>query len=914
MANTLVIRAGQPRPVLFAVALAVPAMAAISYSLNTGKPAGDLLLPLGLVGLIALAGYVWMRIRIPTADQTLYCVAVVLMGIGLVVGARLDPARFNKQLIWTSVAISAIVATAVLVRRPERLAAYQYISGAFALVLVLLPALLHRVLPESEGIRADEVNGARLWIQIGPLSLQPAEFAKILLAIFLAGYLIEKGEALARWPYRILGMPAPPLRHAAPIILLWLASLGLLAAQKDLGCALLVFCLFLAMLYSATGRVGYPVVGLAFFVGSLWLLMRAGAFSHVQTRVHAWLNPWDDPHRSGYQILRSLFAIAQGDVLGAGLGRGYPTSIPEVSTDFVFSAIAEELGLLGACAVILCFAILVVRGFVAAGRAKDDFCALLCAGLTAGLVTQAAIIIMGVTKFLPMTGITLPFVSYGGSSVVASGIVLGLMLRISADPSPIPRPAGDRPRTSPLAWIHLAVFWLLSLWMGYWMLWRGPALNVNPLNPRLAMVEASIERGRILDRDGEVLAATDPKSHKRTYPEGRAVAHVVGYRHARYGSAGAEADAAGWLLGLDQRDGRMTDFITQVQKNARSLPKRGNEVRLTIDLDLQRKGHALLGARNGAIAAIDPQTGEVLCLVSRPTYDPDKLAEILAAAGREQGSGGGASAVLLDRATHGLYPPGSTFKILVLAAALDAGVVRLSDTFDCEGEEVIDHDRIRCMNRAGHGTITVEEALTQSCNLAFAKIGRLLGPERFVQYCEEFGFGLAPPGFALEPSRVPTGEKMTPAMLLESSFGQGALQVTPVEMAMIAGGIANGGRVMVPQVIGEVRRPDDTTAYRMEPKVWRNAISPAAAAQVAGLMRDVVSEGTGRGARISGIPVAGKTGTAENPSGAAHAWFVCFAPADNPRIALAVVVEHGGGGGAVAAPIARELVRTYLRP
>lgn len=899
---------------LFAFALAVPAMAAVSYSVNTQQPLPSLLVPLGLVGLIALAGYVWMRIRIPTADQTLYCVAIVLMGIGLVVGARLDPARFNKQLIWTSLAIASIVFTAVFVRRPEKLAAYQYVSGALALVLVLLPALLHRVVRGGEGITADEVNGARLWIQFGPyFSVQPAEFAKILLAVFLAGYLIEKGEALAHWPYRVLGMPAPPLRHAAPIIILWLASLGLLAAQKDLGCALLVFCLFLAMLYSATGRLGYPVVGLLFFAGSLWLLMRAGAFSHVQTRVHAWLNPWDDPHGAGYQIIYSLFAFAQGDVLGTGLGRGMPTSIPEVSTDFVFAAIAEELGLLGACAVLLCFAILVVRGFVAAGRAKDDFCALLCAGLTAGLVTQAAIIVMGVTKFLPMTGITLPFVSYGGSSVLASGIVLGLMLRISADPSPIPRPAGDRPRTSPLAWIHLAIFLVLSVWLGYWQIWRGPALNVNPLNPRLAKVEATIERGRILDRDGAVLASTDPKTKKRLYPGGRAASHVVGYRSRTYGSTGAEADAAGWLLGLDQRDSRITDFITQVQQRSRSLPQRGDDVRLTIDLRLQQRGHELLGSRNGAIAAIDPQTGAVLCLVSRPTYDPDKLEGILKAASRQGSDKGGASSVLLNRATHGLYPPGSTFKMLVLAAALDAGVVRLGDTFDCAGEEVIDHDRIRCMAHEGHGTITVQEALTKSCNIAFAKIGRLLGPQRFVQYCQEFGFGLSPPGFGIEPSRVPSEDKMTAAMVLESSFGQGALQVTPIEMAMIAGGIANRGQVMVPQDIAEVRRPDGTTVYRMEPKVWRNAVGPDAARQVADLMRRVVSEGTGRGAAISGIPVAGKTGTAENPSGAAHAWFACFAPADDPRIALAVVVEHGGGGGAIAAPIARELVRTYLR-
>lgn len=920
MTQTLVVaQVGRPRPVLFLLAMGVPALAAVSYCLNVGRPAEELLVPLSVVAGVALACYIWMRIRIPTADQTIYCIGVVLLGMGLVLIARLEPARFEKQILWSCIALLATTLTATLVRRPEKLASYQYLCGLFAVLLVLAPWLLHSMSGGRGDVTADKINGARLWIQFGGLfSLQPAEFAKILVAVFLAGYLIEKGDALAYWPYRILGIPAPPLRHAAPVLLIWLASLGLLAAQKDLGCALLVFCLFLEMLYSATGRAGYPIVGLALFALGAGALVQLGTFSHVQTRINAWLNPWSEAHGGGYQMLQSLFALGQGDVLGTGLGRGLPRSIPEVSTDFIFAAIAEELGLLGGCAIILCYAILVVRGFVAAGRAKDDFCALLCAGLTAGLVTQAAIIICGVTKFLPMTGITLPFVSYGGSSIVASGVALGLILRISADPSPMPRPAGDRPRTRPLAWIHLVAFLVLSLWLGYWQIVRGPGLNVHPLNPRLAVVEESITRGRILDRNGEVLAEEAPAKEgdgskgARRYPYARAAAHVVGYRSARFGSAGVEADAAGWLLGLNQRTDGVQSLVTQVRDRKRSLPSRGGDVILSLDIGLQQRAHELLGDRKGAVVALSPRTGEVFCLVSRPTFDPADLETILAEVA--DSPEGASAAALMNRATDGLYPPGSTFKMLTAAAALDARAITPTTHVTCDGEEIIHFDRIRCNNLDGHGDLTVEQAFIQSCNIGFAKIGDRLGGEQLVSYCEEFGFELTPPaGLRITPSRVPKGLDMTEAMLLESSFGQGALQVTPIQMALIAGAIGNGGTVMTPQIIREVRMADGQTVYTMEPSVWRaHVVRPDVAATVGQWMRRVVTEGTGGAAALSGVSVAGKTGTAENPQGKAHAWFAGYAPAEDPEIALAVVVEHGGGGGAVAAPIAREVFRRYF--
>ncbi len=926
MAKATVIATGRPNPLLFLMALALPVLAALSYSANVGAAPADILLPLTAVGIVAVGCYIWMRVRIPNADQTLFSIILALSGIGLVMIARLDAdlgsERFTKQVTWICIALVVMALTATSVRRPEKLAAFQYVSGVVAVVLFLAPTLLHAVLGGVGEIRADEVNGARLWIQFGNyLSLQPSEFAKILVAIFLAGYLTEKGDVLAHWPYRLWNRIAlPPLRHVGPILLVWLASLGLLAAQRDLGSALLIFCLFLEMLYSATGRAGYPLGGLALFVIGAAFLVSAGAegmFSHVQTRIQAWRDPWPHADTGGYQMIQSLFAFAQGDVLGTGLGQGMPTRIPEVSTDFIFAAIGEELGLVGTCAVILLFSFLTVRGFVAAGRAKDDFCALLAAGLTAGIVTQAAIIICGVTKFLPMTGITLPFVSYGGSSVVASAIAVGLLIRISADPTPTPRPAGDRPRTRPLAWLHLVLFALLSVWLAYWSVIRGPELNVHPRNPRLYVAEEKIQRGQILDRRGNVLAEEDAETGERTYPSARATAHVVGYTTRQYGSAGIEATAAGWLLGLERPDSGIADLVRQARTRSRGLPDKGNDVTLSIDLALQQRGHELLGGEQGAIAAINPKTGAILCLVSRPTYDPNDISAILAETATNP-----SDTRLLNRATQGLYPPGSTFKILVAAAALDAELVKPHDRFSCTGEEIIRGDRIRCWNRAGHGDIDLHRAITESCNIYFAHIGeRFLrapgedGRKLFIDYCDSFGFGAVPPGgsYTVEPSRVPRGEEMTDAMLLECCFGQGALMVTPLHMAMIAGGIANRGEVMVPQIIERVNSPAGETIYSMQPQRWRYAVTGPPAEYVAQVMRQVVTEGTGRAAGLSSVEVAGKTGTAETGRGPAHAWFVAYAPAQDPEIAVAVIVENSGaGGGAVAAPKARELLRTYF--
>ncbi|HOS94740.1 MAG TPA: penicillin-binding transpeptidase domain-containing protein, partial [Armatimonadota bacterium] len=267
-----------------------------------------------------------------------------------------------------------------------------------------------------------------------------------------------------------------------------------------------------------------------------------------------------------------------------------------------------------------------------------------------------------------------------------------------------------------------------------------------------------------------------------------------------------------------------------------------------------------------------------------------------------------------NRATQGLYPPGSAFKILLAAAALDSGKITEGFEATCTGVEVIEHDRIVCSSKQGHGRITMERALAGSCNIYFAHVGLELGPGLFTQYARAFGIGEALDiGVNAAVSRLAAGGDLaTTALLLESSFGQGQLQITPLQMAMIAGTIANRGVLMHPHVIGSVSDGDEVI-HRSAAQPMRQVVAPEVAGRVAEMMHAVTTSGSGRGGAVPGVPTAGKTGTAENPHGRPHAWFVGFAPVRAPRIAVAVVVENGGSGGSVAAPIARDVMRAWLQ-
>ena len=336
---------------------------------------------------------------------------------------RIDPDLALRQGLWIVVGVGLFAVLAVFLPDYRALDGVKYILGLSAVALLVLPAL--------PGLGAT-INGASLWVRIGPVAFQPGELAKVLLVVFLAGYLRDKREVLSSGLGRF-GLPSP--KHAGPLLFIWGGAMLVLFQTNDLGGGMLYFSVFLAMLYTATGRWPYVALGTGLFALGAYGLYHV--VSRVADRVTIWLHPWADPTGDGYQLVQSIYAIAGGGLFGTGLGRGVlltpegNTYIPFLQTDFIYSAIAQELGLAGGAAVILLYLIVVYRGFRIAMLADDGFSKLLAAGLTTTLALQAFIIVGGVTGLIPLTGITLPFVSYGGSSIVANFLALWLLLAVS---------------------------------------------------------------------------------------------------------------------------------------------------------------------------------------------------------------------------------------------------------------------------------------------------------------------------------------------------------------------------------------------------------------------------------------------------------------------------------------------------
>jgi peptidoglycan glycosyltransferase len=373
-----------------------------------------------VVGLLA-AAHVATRRLAPDADPVLLPLAGLLNGIGYVFIARLDADLARLQAAWTAIGVGAFVATLVVVRRARDLERVRYTLALAGIALLLLPL--------APGL-GRTINGARLWVRVGPLNFQPGELAKIALAVFFASYLVERRELLAIATRRIGPVAVPDLRHFGPVLAAWAVSLVVIMAERDLGSSLLFFALFVVALWVATGRGAYLVVGAVMFAGGAALAW--SQFAHVQERVRVWLDPWPHAATEGFQVVQGWFAMGSGGLAGRGLSLGSPQRIPAAATDFIFAAIGEELGLLGTTAVLAAFVLMVGTGLRIALRTTHPFEKLLATGLTLILGLQSFIIIGGITRVVPLTGITLPFVSYGGSSLVANYMLLALLLRVSA--------------------------------------------------------------------------------------------------------------------------------------------------------------------------------------------------------------------------------------------------------------------------------------------------------------------------------------------------------------------------------------------------------------------------------------------------------------------------------------------------
>ncbi|MBW0012888.1 FtsW/RodA/SpoVE family cell cycle protein [Mycobacterium sp.] len=408
------------------------------------------LLSYGLIFLVLFgSAHLVIRRFAPYTDPLLLPIVALLNGLGLVMIHRLDLANHDlsgrrhpnasQQMLWTVIGVAVFVLVITLLKDHRQLARYGYICGVSGLVLLVIPALL----PDS----LSEQNGAKIWIRLPGFSIQPAEFSKILLLIFFSAVLVTKRSLFTSVGKHFMGMTLPRPRDLAPLLAAWVISVGVMVFEKDLGTSLLLYASFLVVVYLATQRFSWVVIGLVLFAaGSVAAYF---IFEHVRVRVQMWWDPFADPDGAGYQTVQSLFSFATGGIFGTGLGNGQPDTVPAASTDYITAAFGEELGLVGLASILMLYTIIIVRGLRTAIATRESFGKLLAAGLASTLAIQLFIVVGGVTQLIPLTGLTTPWMSYGGSSLLANYVLLAILARISDSAR---RPLRPRARnTSPIA-------------------------------------------------------------------------------------------------------------------------------------------------------------------------------------------------------------------------------------------------------------------------------------------------------------------------------------------------------------------------------------------------------------------------------------------------------------------------------
>lgn len=882
----------------------------------------SLAVPLGLFGAFAIA-HMAIRYLAPGADSAILPVVFVLSGIGIAFVTRLAPGLAINQVAWLFVSVGAMVATLFFVRSIDALAEYKYTIGIVGVLLLVLPMVV-----------GTELGGSKLWIIIGPFSFQPGELAKILIVIFLASYLAENREMLSASMRHVGPFAVPRLRMLLPMFVMWGLSILVVIFERDLGSALLFFSFFVVMLYVATGRVSYVIISFVLLLAGGFLCYTL--FYHVQTRVQIWLDPFKDPSNSGLQIVQSLYSLADGGLVGSGIGKGLPRLIPVVESDFIFSAIGEEMGLLGGAGVLILFMLFAIRGLATAARAKSDVSAFTAVGLTAAIAVQAFIIVGGVTKLLPLTGVTLPFMSQGGSSLLASFIIVGLLLRAGdeatghetqVETAPVggsdhvaattmaerilPMVHGthvrasfgmNTPESGVLGRVALSRR-LTALVTSFTILFAALIANLTliqvvqaqeykdlPINNHTIARSAQVQRGSIITADGITIAEsvlTDDGSYVRSYPQGNMATNLVGYLSTQYGASGIESLMNQTLTGH-------ADYSswTKALYSLAGIDTPGSSVVLTINSQMQQAAEAALDGYVGAIVVLDPRTGAVLAMASAPTFTYDNIGELMAS---ESTNG-----ELINRATQALYPPGSTFKTITLAAALDSDLANLETSYAAPAAIDIGTGAVTNIHDDAWESLTLREALMYSANTVYGQLGITVGPERLVNYARGFGYGSAlGQDFSATASLMPEIGEMTEWETAWAACGQpvgnhespAGPQSTVMQNAVAIAAIANGGIAMNPYVVDHILSPEGATVSSAHEQALGQPIKAETAAQLREALLDVVEGGTGTGARVSGVGVGGKTGTAETGGEFANSLFVGFAPYEEPTLAISVCIE-----------------------
>lgn len=876
---------------------------------NLGVPVG--------IFIAFLIAHLAIRKLAPGADPALLPLSFALSGIGIAFVTRLAPELAMRQVMWLFFGVVCMLLVLIFLKNLDRIANYKYTLMIVGFLLLLSPLL---------PVVGQEIYGSRIWLNIAGISFQPGEIAKILIVLFLAGYLAQNREMLSIFTHRIGPFKIPDLATLVPLLVMWVISLLIVIFEKDLGSALVVFFVFITMLYVATGKKTYLIIGFVLIaIGGVAAFL---LFDHVQIRVDTWLDPFKDATGDGYQLVQAIFSIADGGLFGVGIGNGMSDQIPIVESDFIFAAIAEETGLLGAAGLLLLYLCFAIRGLVTAARAKSDVSSFIAVGLTASIILQAFIIVGGVTRLIPLTGLTLPFVSQGGSSLLASFIAIGFLLRCGDQSTGLGTEmisgTGTLSSESVLGRVSLGkrltktmiafsvLFALLVANLTLIMVVQANDYKNMPSNNHTLAREARTERGTISTYDNVVLAQSvlqDDGTYKRVYPSGTLAAHVVGYASEAYGTAGIEASYNDTLKGQ-----RNYASWVDVVNAATDAGTPGNDVKLTINSTIQQAAEQALDGFNGACVVIDPETGAVLALASSPSYNASDIESIL--------SSGSDSSALYNRATQALYSPGSTFKMVSLTTALENNVATESSVFSSPGEMTIGNGKVNNFGNYSYGEITLARATELSSNTVYGQLGTQIGSDRLVEGSEKFGFNQDVSfDIPLVKSLMPDPNEMTEWETAWATAGEpvgqhaspAGPQATVLQMALVGCVIANDGVMEQPYLVDSIYNADGECSFTARPSSLMTATSNSIAKRVRTVLEGVVNSGTGTAAAVQGVQIAGKTGTSETGKEYDDSWFVGMGPSEDCKVVVAIALEQGASLDGGAASRAQNVLETALK-
>lgn len=876
---------------------------------NLGVPVG--------IFIAFLIAHLAIRKLAPGADPALLPLSFALSGIGIAFVTRLAPELAMRQVMWLFFGVVCMLLVLIFLKNLDRIANYKYTLMIVGFLLLLSPLL---------PVVGQEIYGSRIWLNIAGISFQPGEIAKILIVLFLAGYLAQNREMLSIFTHRIGPFKIPDLATLVPLLVMWVISLLIVIFEKDLGSALVVFFVFITMLYVATGKKTYLIIGFVLIaIGGVAAFL---LFDHVQIRVDTWLDPFKDATGDGYQLVQAIFSIADGGLFGVGIGNGMSDQIPIVESDFIFAAIAEETGLLGAAGLLLLYLCFAIRGLVTAARAKSDVSSFIAVGLTASIILQAFIIVGGVTRLIPLTGLTLPFVSQGGSSLLASFIAIGFLLRCGDQSTGLGTEmisgTGTLSSESVLGRVSLGkrltktmiafsvLFALLVANLTLIMVVQANDYKNMPSNNHTLAREARTERGTISTYDNVVLAQSvlqDDGTYKRVYPSGTLAAHVVGYASEAYGTAGIEASYNDTLKGQ-----RNYASWVDVVNAATDAGTSGNDVKLTINSTIQQAAEQALDGFNGACVVIDPETGAVLALASSPSYNASDIESIL--------SSGSDSSALYNRATQALYSPGSTFKMVSLTTALENNVATESSVFSSPGEMTIGNGKVNNFGNYSYGEITLARATELSSNTVYGQLGTQIGSDRLVEGSEKFGFNQDVSfDIPLVKSLMPDPNEMTEWETAWATAGEpvgqhaspAGPQATVLQMALVGCVIANDGVMEQPYLVDSIYNADGECSFTARPSSLMTATSSSIAKRVRTVLEGVVNSGTGTAAAVQGVQIAGKTGTSETGKEYDDSWFVGMGPSEDCKVVVAIALEQGASLNGGAASRAQNVLETALK-